>query len=777
MATTSKFIQLSSSVLLEYIYADQSAINEASNPYRLSTTNDPIWISKNDHNSEDIIFNADSSKNIQLGLPLGTGNVRDRAYAYVDRYKSALLDIDKLTFYNDFDSSLTPTASLPITFSTEKAPVYDTIKIHLIQGFNFEQYTGLTFNIKAKNKKGKNFNLLNLVYNKTDSFEVNNPDSFFFAGKVYDTYLEVRVLSLYNLIYDYWVGGVDTDSVVYKITRTEGIQRDQQIQIYFSWIRDRKIVDEQEYIYLYDTVSVDIPIQDQFESIAAKIQESDEFDYIEFYATYKGNIIENFITNLNQNGYDFILLHDLVVSEYIYDSIGASYYWQKTDELQISQSADYDLPNRFRPVIKNNSAIAFKIDYVVRLYNREDNSQIWKNSSMVSYSAAKYGKKLLQINLGDNPVQSTIYNKNYIKDVQINRIVEPVLDNYKYITSFIDSTQVSVSVDNTTGTENIVGSSNPNIYSNGLARILISDSITYLKFVIYAKDKSGNNTPLNLSGIGQLIISFTSDTGESLNVYEYPSTFTSKTSGEIIFRLTQNESTTVLNYTNRQFKIYLVNEKEEKTFLYNGRFYNQSEWLVLGEINKIAELEQMVSDLTNKNTTLSDQVNAQSGTISNLNQQIIKLVSDDMKEDSIMRIQKDTIDNLNEQVKTLNDSLKLSNSKLLSDQGMISTLRRQLSGFTTYNSTQQTISKTQKEKDLESVSANIKNTPSTTYLVSGGGGANSYIYFSGYSISGFTKSGLSTSGFTKVSDNSMNTKTYTINPNTGSVTNLSGFSR
>jgi hypothetical protein len=721
MATTSKFVQLSSSVLLEYIYADQNAINTAGNPYRLNTDDNPIWRTKNDHNKEDIIFNGDSAKRIELGLPIGTGNVRDRSYAYIDPYRLALLDIDKVTFYNDFDSSLDNTSSLPITFNNIQAPVYDTIKLHLVQGFNFEQYTGLVFNIKVKDKKGKNINLLNLAYNKSDSFEVNNPASFFFAGKVYDTYLEVRVLSLYNLIYDYWVGGIDPDSVVYKITRGEGIQKEQLIQINFSWIRDRKVVDDQEYVYPYDIVSVDIPPQDQFESIAAKIQESEEFDYIEFYATYKGNIIDNFITGLNQNGYDYIILHDLILSEYIYDPTGATYYWQKTDELQLSQTSEYDLPNRFRPVIKNGSAIAFKIDYTVRLYNREDNSQIWKTSSMISYSAAKYGKKLLQINLGDNPVQSIIYNKSFIKEVKINRITEPVLDNFRYITSFINNTQVSVSVDNTTDSENFVTSNNPNIYPNGLARVLISDSITYLKFSIYTKDKSETNVPLNLSGLGKLLISFTSDTGESLDIYETPSQTTSKTSGEVVFRLTKSESTTVSNYKEKQFKIYLINDKNEKTFLYGGRFYNQKEWVKLAESDRITLLEKNVTDLTTDNSNLNSTIVTQSERINSLTQQMNQLLTEDAKETVVLNIQKDTINDLTKQVNELTAKLDVANSRLNSSQGLVNNLRIKLNNQQTLNAslsqqlnTFKTTSETLQDL-LEANMGSVNNTNASTY--------------------------------------------------------------
>jgi uncharacterized coiled-coil protein SlyX len=763
MATNSKYIQLTSSVLMEYIYADQAEINNPGNTFRISTLTNPIWLCEDLHNKKDIVLNADSSEFIQQGLPNGTGNVRNRSYAFVDNYKSALLDIDKVVFYNDYDPKLTPTASLPIPFTNPSgyAPVYDTIRLHLVQGFNFETYEGLILNVQALRKDNTAFNLLNWVFNREDTWEILNPNSFFFAGRVYDSYIEVRVLSLYNLIYDYWLGTLTGDTVAERVTRQIGIKRDQQIQVNFSWIREKKTIEDQDYIYLYDTLSVDIPTQDQFESIAAVIQDSTDGDYVEFYATYKGNIIQQFILDLNSNGYDFILLHDLTISEYIWDSTSNQYYWVKTDDIQISQISDYGEPNFFRPVIKNPSAISYKIDYVVRLYNRNDNSQIWKTASMISNSPAKYGRKLLQLNLGLNPIQTSIFNKNVVKEVQINRIAEPVLDNAKYITSFLDNTQVSVSYESINpDSETLIGTNTlpsinkqfkssvaGTIYANGLARVLVSDSVCFLKFVIFQKNqKSGNNVPMNLSGIGEIILSFISDTNEDLDILEFPSTFTSKSNGEIVFRLTEPQAKQILAFTNRQFRLFLKNPKGERTFLYNGKWYNQTEWMNLAEANKVADLELKLNNLTGVNGQLMAQVTNQSNMISNLNSQLSLLtkqltdaISADKTEDaqfmstigglnSQITAQQQTIETLTKQVNDINASLSLAQSQVLSDQGMIAALQQQLASQSiVLGATSMTVAAPIKAepaiiKDLQPVKANIQTTPATTYTQQGGGG-------------------------------------------------------
>jgi uncharacterized coiled-coil protein SlyX/uncharacterized protein YwbE len=432
--------------------------------------------------------------------------------------------------------------------------------------------------------------------------------------------------------------------------------------------------------------------------------------------------------------------------------------------MQISQTDNYGEPNFYRPVIKNPSAISYKIDYVIRLYNRNDNSQIWKKSSMISQSPAKFGRKLLQLNIGANPIQSTIFNKNIVKEVQINRIIEPVLDNTKYITSFLDNTLVSVSYEsiNPGGDEiqfNTIPSINKaykssvsgTIYANGLARILISDSECFLKFVVYQKDqKSGKDVAMNLSGIGELILSFVSDTNENLDILEFPSTYTSKSNGEIVFRLTHPQSQQVLAFTNRQFRLFLKNPKGETTFLYNGKWYNQTEWMNIAEANQVAKLEAELSKMTSINTQLQGQLKIQSDTITKLNatiaalnKQLVDYVSADTAEDAQFQnainglklqvtSQQSTIDSLNQQIKDLNASLSLAQSQVLSEAGMISALQAQLANQSiVLGATSIALVKddsvpvkpqTGLIKTLEPVKANINTTPATTYTMPGGGG-------------------------------------------------------
>jgi hypothetical protein len=753
MATASRYIQLSSSVLMEYIYADQSVINVPGNQFRINTNTAPIWEMYNLHTKVPQILNADSSEIIQDGLPIGTGNVRNRSFADIEPYRGALLDIDKITVYNDYDTKLTPTANLPVVFTNPQAPVYDTIRLHLVQGFNFEDHDGLILNVTANKKTSGQIALLNWIYQKSDTWEVLNPSPFFFGGRVYASYIEVRVLSLYNLIYDYWLGTLTGDTVVERITNFDGLQYNQSIQVNFAWLKEKATIDDQTYITFYDGKSVDLPTRDQFETISAVIQESNNGDYIEFYAAYSGNIIENYITDLNNSGGDYMLLHDLNVFEYVNDGTG-NFNWILTDTLQISQTTDYDLPNTYRPIIKNSSAISYKIDYVVRLYNRIDNTQVWKTSSLISQNAAKYGRKLLSINLGTNPIQSKIYNQNVIKNINIQKVVDPVLSNTKYITSFIDSNAVSVSfqtvnpdtVANSSlaqGNEKLIQSntgSNLQVFDNGLGRIVIPNGTGYLKFTLY--QKSNNiNSPLNVSGLGNFILSFTTNTGESLDIIEFPNQFTSPASGEIAFKIFANQAKDILGFTNKSFNILLENDKGEQTLLYSGKFYSIEDYQNLAEIDKVTNYQKQIQDLNELLNASRSQANAQQNTITNLLAKNKALASDDATDNAKIVSLTQIIDDLNQQVANLNKELATTLAAMQISNGLpvtptttelvqqsetlstvtvaTSTATSPTSNVSSSNSSKLGSKQSQsaQEKSISKLSSDVKTTKSSTFSV------------------------------------------------------------
>ena len=126
-----------------------------------------------------------------------------------------------------------------------------------------------------------------------------------------------------------------------------------------------------------------------------------------------------------------------------------------------TQDNDFDEPILFRPIIKNaNSAISFSINYVLRLYNKADATQIIKNANLTSFEAQKYGPQMLTINLGVVPTVANVYNQiNNDTGKQIvvgggrsdtlnvdttEQIVEKLVVKTSYVTTFRDRIKVKV---------------------------------------------------------------------------------------------------------------------------------------------------------------------------------------------------------------------------------------------------------------------------------------------------------------------------------------------
>ena len=127
------------------------------------------------------------------------------------------------------------------------------------------------------------------------------------------------------------------------------------------------------------------------------------------------------------------------------------------------QSTDFDEPILYRPIIKNaNTAVSFSINYVLRLYNLADATQIIKNAKLTSFETQKYGRQMLQINLGTVPTVANVYNQinndtgkqivigtGSSADASANtseQIAEKLVVKTNYVTTFRDRLNVKAAI-------------------------------------------------------------------------------------------------------------------------------------------------------------------------------------------------------------------------------------------------------------------------------------------------------------------------------------------
>ena len=621
MATNSSYIQLSASVLLEYQYRDQS-----SSTSNITTDLAPWYLMENEHDNSIAIFNNDNSTAL-------TGNVRTRMGTPTDvtLAQYGYLQLANSTLLNDYDPLLTSSANLPVGFTATQVVSYDTVRLHLVQGFNYENNDGFQFRLAFDANDGKLVRYLNLAYKRENDYAQINPSPFLFGGKYYASFIEIKVPALYNLINEYMValnaGQPTADLPAVKLSGGSGPNPRALINADFTWIVSQKVINNQTYFYSYDFKSVDLPTLDQFANISAVVQQSTQGDYIELYAAYNGAIIDNYINQLNDApGNDYIILHDLNVYENVWPA-GGTVGWIKTGGLEFVQDSNYEDPIPYRPIIQNSSASAFRIDYTVRLYNRDDSSSIWKNASAQFNDALKYGKYLRRINLGTNPIQPKVYNKIVDKNLNFYGAVgaPSSLSNNpgytQYVTSFLQSNNVVISAENAfiqrspvTGQVQItsVGNSDSQtIWAQGLAKINMTSSDTFIKFVIYKGDPNSTVQFMDLTGLGTIYLNFFADSGEINKFEKFSSPSISESSGEILFKVPAKDSQRISEYNKNQFTISSkIGDAESQ--LYAGSFIVPGKQVESLQERKITNLETKLKELDRINVLKTELINAES---------------------------------------------------------------------------------------------------------------------------------------------------------------------
>lgn len=582
MANSSRFIQLSSSILMEYIYSDTDNITTSAAPW---------YKMVNGYDEKEYYFNDDNSAS-------QTGNVRDRSAAIIDTTlnKFAYLNIDEIVAYNDIDSNLTNTVDLPVTFLASDPVYYDTIRLHLIQGFNFEQNEGLLFEVEFNRPDDVISKMASLVYLKEDDYEELNPNPFLFNGRSYTSYIELKIPSLKKLIEEYqteFVVGGDTDILSYKISGGNGFRSRDSINFRFGFIDTKERFNGNSFFYVTSQNEFSLPKEDQYSSLSAQVIPSTGGDYIEIYGEYNGLIYEDFVNGLNNSGGDYIAQHQIVVSE----QVGMT--WIETQVTEIQQTSGFDDPIKFRPIIENNNAVAYRIEYTLKLLNRNDNQTIVKVGSYTSTDVSKYGRSLSKINLGSNPIVTKVYNKVYDNVVNFTKsgasaIPKPELYK-KYVTSFFDISNLVLNSENVffDVDGNIVSSSQgKNIaYGQGLAEIVIAPFDSYHKMVISEKSNSAL-LGKDLSGVGTVCLNFKDSKGFTICIEEEVTNQINKALGEVLFKISTNRAGEINGLSDKTFYITSRNEDGLETLIYTGEFISSSDFPTLSKISEINKLKE-----------------------------------------------------------------------------------------------------------------------------------------------------------------------------------------
>lgn len=506
---------------------------------------------------------------------------------------------DSSGYFNFFDSST--------AYSTPTSYNHDTVKVHIISGYNFDDIAGFLLQVRAEDTSSNmvdisNFTWLNQILgNSVIKFSTN---TLYLGNKFYDKYVEFKIPSIQKLGGDLSVG-FPADLAIKALS---------DVYLTYSTI----ISTDNDLYIIQELINLRLPVISAADDFNCFIAESTVGDYIEFYATWKDQIIGNYMSDIengrirlytsnnpndnyetftNQYGVQsakWVLMHEIYVYEHIPG--GSSLLSQK---FVFTQEDGFNDPNYFRPVLKNGDiASSYTIDYVCRLTNRMDGSQIIRKASFSSLDPKKYGQKFIRLNI-ENIIPYKIFNR--IEGEKSTVFSQASEVRTKYVKVFFDTT-------------NIVMNSNNTIFPQGSGPLFLKrgESIYNFKF-----DKLNINIDpprqenVDLSGPYRYFLSFVTDDDTIIETEVTNSTNMNIVLGELEFRLQSNQINTLLNQSNNSFSIKVKNPDNSSYILYEGVYYDYRNFdQVISKyesLYNISSLQNEITSLKIENKTLRDE--------------------------------------------------------------------------------------------------------------------------------------------------------------------------
>lgn len=598
----SSYLQINDYILLEYEYASQAIpIAGVSSARALRIENSYV-------EQYQFINNAQA-----LNI---TGNVLDR---------SSSLENPNSNFwaYHDIDAVFPTITSDPNFKITDITPSlignikYDIVKLHILSGFNFEGIEGFIAEISFKEYDGRNFSAADFTFLKGQTFINFSVTPLFLGDRLYDRYIEFKVPSLAEINADFWPNPLSPNTVGYQYTHNNtGFLQDSPVFFNYYEISSIALLNGNRFLTIGRTFNNSFPQSDTYTFLGATIQENSEYDYIEYYPTYNGGFLEDYIAALNSIGGSWVVIHQIEVLE----QVGTQLF--RTANMTMMQDSQFDQPGIFRPVILNAGlAFSYTVEYTMRLFNRNDGQEIIRRSTFTSLNPKKYGKQLERINVINGFRPFKVYNKietlsdNGIgaSSYQNNVQPEPVISRV-YINNFFESAYISV--DSTSDVSQQLGDI---VYPQGRNYIFVNPFDNFYKFKIFTKsaDKK-QNVNLDMStDYDRVNLVFIQDDETKIYVASVHNNAIAPASGEVLFKVDDTLAVALLNQKNKEYHIIVKTPEGDDTLLYSGNYARQKDRSkIQKQLNaniqdelssKISDLENAKDELTKQNLSLSNQ--------------------------------------------------------------------------------------------------------------------------------------------------------------------------
>ena len=299
-STTSKYVQLTPYLVMEYLYADQPNpqtyfVNVGNPKVGFNRLVNGIIEYKGSPLNDIQIFNQDANYSVTQNTSLNNV-VRVSENAFIP------LNPNLIVPYNDFSPNLTPTAELPIVFPSNISVVYDSVRYHILQGYNLNNIDGLILSISYLDVDGSYvvFSQLQISSGTAQDYTLN-PNPLTIGSNIFDKYFEIDIPSLLDMNNQY--AAATTSNKQYTLAGKtsksgQGYVTASPIRISCWEIGNITQVNgyNQYGVNLIATLSLES--EDPFTNVGAFIAPADTGDFFEYFATDNGGFIENFILSI-----------------------------------------------------------------------------------------------------------------------------------------------------------------------------------------------------------------------------------------------------------------------------------------------------------------------------------------------------------------------------------------------------------------------------------------------------------------------------------------------
>ena len=208
-----------------------------------------------------------------------TSNILDRsAIRLTDTRTWAHLDQDRAVPYNVLDSNNLSQELLSDLTSTQWPVEYETIRLHILSGYNLEDLDGLLLSIEYPEISGKNCTIAQIAYLRNDEYIKFNARPIVIAGRSYDRYIEVLVPSLFYLNEEFYANPTSGSLAYWLTSDNQGFLRNGLISITLREITTSNDDGTKLILTTGNVSDVTYKQQDAFNLLTAIIKENEEED-------------------------------------------------------------------------------------------------------------------------------------------------------------------------------------------------------------------------------------------------------------------------------------------------------------------------------------------------------------------------------------------------------------------------------------------------------------------------------------------------------------------